>query len=734
MKTSPLHRTLAPLVATVALIPAHSPAEDMPVERTETVEVRADYQREVEGAFLPDVEGTKIHAGKKTTHIDLDDMPEIAMDNYRQVIATTPGLIWSEESTPLMSIGSRGFDPHRTMFFQVLEDGIPIHADMIGYPESYYSPPMDAVESVEIIRGGAALMYGPQPAGAINFVMKKPPLDTPFTLQSTNILGSFGMYSNFTSFGGTLGRFGYLGYYNHQQTDGFREANSDFFLNAWGGTFALDATGPFRTYLNLTAYDETHGEPGGLTLATGPNAVNYADNPNGTSRFHDRMRISRYALSLINEWDVSDRTLLTFRTWWDYYLRQSRRQNGGGFGTLPTGPASQTNQIQTQQFYNFGLEPRLSHNWDWLDNTHTFTGGMMFYYNWSPRTDLTGDSPAATTGTVANKNNRETVYYSLFAENLFQFGNLSITPGFRLENIWQSVRELVNTTSFQTGAPLQDSTVYNFAPLFGLGLEYDFTPEVSIYANVSQAYRPPMFTQAIPTSPNTRVQGNLDPANITTYEAGFRGEPTTWVAWDTSFFLIDNSDQIGTRAVNEGQVTTVIENSGRSIVYGWDLFTQVDLVGLADTLWNQRDTADPENPSFNASWTDQYGSLTAFTALTLQSGRFINGPNDGKTPQYLADYVFRFGLGYNWRDRVKIALNSQFIGSSYASDNNAPNRFIPAYDVWDLTAEVRVWRDNVSVIAGVNNLFDREYYARIRSDGIDPASPRNWYAGLKIEF
>ena len=718
------HRTFLVSALFVAFTLAVLRAET-PVQQMDEVQVRADYDREVSGAFLPDVDGTKIHAGKKTSNIDLEQIPEISMDNYRQVISKTPGLVLAEENTPLLSIGYRGYDPHRTQFFQVLEDGIPIHADMVGYPEAYYTPPLDAVESVEVVRGGAALMYGPQPAGAINFVMKKPPLDTPFTIESTNILGSFDMYSNFTSFGGTLGKFGYYGYYDHQQTDGFREANSDFFLNAWGGTFALDATGPVRWYLNATAYDETHGEPGGLTLENGPNTVNYNTDRDGTSRFFDRMRVSRYAVSIINEWDISDRTLFTFRTWFDYYLRFSRRQNGGGFGTLPTGPKAQTNQIENQQFYTYGAEPRLSYNWDWLDNTHTLTGGMMFYYDWSPRVDQTGNSPTAMTGSTVNQSNRESVYYSLFAENLFQFGSFSITPGFRLENIWQSVRELVNKSSFQTGKPLQDETTYNFAPLFGLGLEYDFTPEVAVYANVSQAYRPPIFTQAVPTSPNVAVVGNLQESNIVNYEIGFQGEPVDWITWDTSVFLIDNSDQIGSRAVNDGQITTVIENSGRSIVYGWDLYTEVDFVGAANAAWNKDD---------GKGWVDRYGSISAYTALTLQKGQFINGPNDGKTPQYLSDYILRLGLTYNWRDSIKAAFMGNFMGSTYAADNNPANRFIPAYNVWDLTVEAKVYKDTVSVIAGVNNIFNKDYYARIRADGIDPAALRNWYAGVKVEF
>ena len=406
-------------------------------------------------------------------------------------------------------------------------------------------------------------------------------------------------------------------------------------------------------------------------------------------------------------------------------MRFSRRQNGGGFGTLPAGPKAQTNQIENQQFYTYGAEPRMSHNWDWLGNTHTLTGGMMFYYDWSPRVDETGNSPTAMTGSTVNQSNRESVYYSLFAENLFQFGSFSITPGFRLENIWQSVRELVNKSSFQTGKPLQDETIYNFAPLFGLGLEYDFTPEVAVYANVSQAYRPPIFTQAVPTSPNIAVVGNLQESNIVNYEIGFQGEPVDWITWDTSVFLIDNSDQIGSRAVNDGPITTVIENSGRSIVYGWDIYTEVDFVGAANAAWNKDD---------GKSWVDRYGSISAYTALTLQKGQFINGPNDGKTPQYLSDYVLRFGLTYNWRDRIKAAFMGNFMGSTYAADNNPASRFIPAYNVWDLTVEAKVYKDNVSVIAGVNNVFNKDYYARIRADGIDPAAPRNWYAGVKVEF
>ena len=38
------------------------------------------------------------------------------------------------------------------------------------------------------------------------------------------------------------------------------------------------------------------------------------------------------------------------------------------------------------------------------------------------------------------------------------------------------------------------------------------------------------------------------------------------------------------------------------------------------------------------------------------------------------------------------------------------------------------------VVAGINNLFDEDYYNRVRPDGIDPAPRRNYYVGAAFEF
>ena len=110
------------------------------------------------------------------------------------------------------------------------------------------------------------------------------------------------------------------------------------------------------------------------------------------------------------------------------------------------------------------------------------------------------------------------------------------------------------------------------------------------------------------------------------------------------------------------------------------------------------------------------------------------GTLDGKTPQYAPETLLRSGLVYRWKERTKVALLGTFLSDHYATDDEDPTRKIPAYMTWDLTAEVRVYRDWLSVVGGINNLFDEDYYARIRGDGIDPAYGRNYYAGIQFAF
>jgi Fe(3+) dicitrate transport protein len=692
---------------TLPATPASAPPVQLAPYR---VEAEAESDHFVQGPFLPDVQGTRVNIGKKTTILDFDSLPRITGNNYRQALAQAPGLVLSEETSPLLSIGYRGLEPHRAQFTQVLKDGIPIHADQFGYPEAYYAPPLDTVDRIEFTRGGAALMFGPQPGGALNYVTHRPRSDRAISGSTLHTFGSDDYYSTFSYLDGTVGRVGYYGYYNHRSSDGIRAANADYSLDAWLGRFVIDANAASRWILTLETYEEEHGEPGGLTFVSAANAANYHADRRAPSRRNDRFNLDRRAASLIWERDFTSGTFAA-RAWAIDYVRASRRQGGGGFGTLPTGAAASTNTIERQQFTTLGAEARLRLDWG-AAQRNAFTAGAQLFASDSPRTDSRGAAGDATVGTVINKSQRDTLYAPVFVENLFRFGALSVTPGFRLETIRQELAETANTAKAAAGTPLGVRDERQTVPLLGLALAYHLPRKSQAYLNLSQSYRPMVFTQAVPNAATNVVNADLEAGRAVQFEIGCRTEPVAGLVLDASVFHLGFDNQIGNIALPGGRSS--VGNIGRAVHRGVEASAQYDL--------------------FRAFRRPGPGALNLYANALLVDAEFKEGAAIGKTPQYAPDHVVRTGLIYTRGSDLKLALTGTLSADSFADDANTAQRRVPAYAVWDLTAEWRVPRTAVRLIGGVNNAFDEDYYSRVRPDGIDPAPRRNYYVGVALEF
>ncbi len=511
----------------------------------------------VEYPALPPVEGTRINSGKKTSFVKPKEFPTFAGNDYREVMATTPGIVVSEEpQSPIINFGYRGLNSQRSEFTQVLKDGVSIKNEQFGFPESHYTPILDAVERIEVIRAGAALQFGPQPGGAINFIMKMPRQDAPFHFTTRNVFGSYDYYRNFTEVDGTIGRLGYYFYYDHRQQEGFREANSDYDLNGGSARLVWDVTDDSRFVLTLDAYDEEHGEPGGMRRreeVNPPNSVFVEDGFTQSSRFFDRFRLERYYATLEYQKFFSERTQLDIKAFGGYLTRWSTRQRGGGFGTLPSGPDANTDSIQLRTDYTEGLDARMRHDYNLFNDVSTIAGGIYFYHALQDRRDERGQTPGAEHGALRNLNTGETWDGAIFAENRFHFGRLSIVPGMRLEFLEQSVDEEVNVSN-----PLHSQSDFNFVPLFGLGVDYVLVegeplvvlpapvagskdtdskkavtpvvgpigpPRVELYGTISQAYRPITYGELVPTGASSVVNGNLKEGEALQFEYGVRGKP-----------------------------------------------------------------------------------------------------------------------------------------------------------------------------------------------------------------
>ena len=182
---------------------------------------------------LKDYDGTSIYAGKKNEVILVEEnLGNLASNNARQIYSQVPGLnIYQNDDAGLqLNIGGRGLDPNRSSNFNTRQNGYDISADVLGYPESYYTPPAEALKRIQIIRGAASLQYGTQFGGLVNFILKDPPLNKGFNFEIRNTTGSNNLYTNFTRLAFKADKLSFNTFYNFKIGDGFRN-NSEFKSN-----------------------------------------------------------------------------------------------------------------------------------------------------------------------------------------------------------------------------------------------------------------------------------------------------------------------------------------------------------------------------------------------------------------------------------------------------------------------------------------------------------------------
>lgn len=669
-------------------------------ETLNTIEV-TDQKQDSFSGFWEENKENKIFSGKKNTVTSLKEIPTLQTNNYRQATSQTPGLLISEvPNESLAAITYRGLgNPHESFNVLLLQDGIPVPADMYGYPAHYFSPALPMMEQVQFIRGGASLLYGPQPGGVLNYLSTPLSKDQKTSGKVGLTAGSYDLLATNNALYGSKGNNSYAIEYYRRQGNGPQRVNSDFaadYLQIRNHYFA----GKNKYKLSFNGYDSDHGETGGFSKVGGANTNVFGDDQGRASKRHDRLKVSRAQIAGGVESRLDDTQEIHVNVWASAYRRYSKRQGGSVFGGTPTGT---TNSITTQDYYGYNAEARYLKKYKIGENENTFTAGILHYNLLSPIVQETGARADANSGVVTRRLDRETHTNSLFVENRFSFGNLMVTPGVRVENIQQKIDERKNPIA---GVKRQENETEN-VPLLGLGLAYHVNDESQIYANVSEAYKPVTWNEAVPTDNGiTTISEDIDASKIINYEVGYRGQ-TPKLNWDASAFFIRYENAFG-------KVGNNFENTGAGEHKGIDLAAETKLSEMIGAL-------------------KPLGNFNFYANIAYLEATFTQGPLAGKTPQYAPQKITRAGLIHSKDDRYKVALMGVVVDRHFGDDGNTGNFKIPSYTVFDLTGDVHVTK-NWMVSAGINNLLDKEYYSRVRADGINWALGRNYYAGATYKF
>ena len=687
---------------------------------------------------LKDIEGTTINAGRKSEVILVDQsVSNLASNNSRQIFNQIAGLnIFENDDAGLqLNIGGRGLDPNRTSNFNTRQNGYDISADLLGYPESYYTPPAESLREIQIIRGAASLQYGTQFGGLLNFIIKSPVSEKEFEIISRNTIGSYNLYTNYTSLSGTKDKFSYLIFFNYKKGNGYR-LNSNFKSNNTFINFNYKLNNQSILKLDLTYLNYLAQQGGGLSDKM------FRENPYQSNRSRNWFGLDWFIYNLKFESDVTEKSKFSINF---FGLKAQRNSIGFRSNRVDQIDPLTERDLISGKFNNYGLETRFLKKYLFLNKKSTLLIGAKLYNsrNKSEQGPGSNESDADFNfkySNFPNYSNQSNYLYpnantSLFAENIFYLSKtFSLTPGFRIEKIkTESDGYYKKINQDAAGNVILNQTIDNSEIrkrsfiLFGVGISYNPSNFVELYANLSENYRSVTFSDISILNPSYSINPNITDENGNTIDLGMRGKFKTFISYDLSLFNLNYKNRIGfvQKATKYGNVKSERGNVGDAAIYGIESLIDFNLKRILSL-----ENSFILNFFINSSFIDSQYVKSEIPGVK------------GKRVEFIPKNNFKTGIRFGYNNLMLsfqyTYLSNQFTDSSNAIEGNLSGVIgeIPAYKVSDISTSYNTKKMKFEI--GVNNLFNETYFNRRATGypgpGIIPSSPRTSYLTIQIKI
>lgn len=675
--------------------------------------------------------GQIIFSGKKNELLSIDSLDaNKAINNTRQVIGRVPGVsIIETEASGFTAngIAFRGLNPYQSIEMNTRQNDYNISADIFGYNESYYLPPLEAVQSVQLLRGASSLQFGPQIGGMVNYILKDAPA-IPFQAIISQTAGSFGMYNGYTAIGGTVGRFKYTGYGQYRTMEGWRD-NSDQKQATGFGKISYDFSPKLQASVEYTLLRNKIHMPGGLTDAQ------FEEDPKQSTRSRNWLESPWNVIAAKINYAVNKNTSLQFTSSYLFSQRNLVWRNEDGWpyeqDSITPDLTYSARELEREFFKSSTNELRLLSNYKLGANNNTIAYGVRYAYADMKKQEHADGSTGTDFDLTPYSDYEVDLHYqttniAAFAENIFNIGKkLSITPGLRLEYLKNTVSG-TGEDEDEDDAPLKINTQTSNRTflLAGIGSQYNISHKINAYANYSQSYRPITYSDLTPFGSVSKVDPDLKDATADNFDIGIRGQIKNILNFDVSFFYLNYDNRVGRieKTDDEGETYSFRTNTGSSRHKGIEAYTELN---ISKFLFP------------NA----KLGKLSIYNSIALIDAKYNKGDYTGNRVEYAPKIVERVGLNYYYKG---FAVNAQYSYQSKVYGDAANTEFsedalvgiIPAYNVADLSASYKWSQYKVSL--GVNNLANKEYFT-LRTDeypgpGIIPSTGRMFYAGFALTF
>ncbi|WP_375252408.1 TonB-dependent receptor domain-containing protein [Dokdonia donghaensis] len=692
---------------------------------------------------LKKVEGTAIYAGKKSEVVLVDQLTaNLAANAPRQIYSQVVGLnIYENGDAGLqLNIGGRGLDPNRSANFNIRQNNYDISADVLGYPESYYTPPAEALKEIQVVRGAASLQYGTQFGGLINFKFREPVKDKKIELISRQTAGSYGLLTSFNSLSGTVGKLSYYTYFNYKEGDGWRP-NSQFNSRNYFAHVAYELSERTTLTGELTLFNYLAKQAGGLTDAQ------FIEDPNFSNRDRNWFDVDWKVYSLRLDHAFSDKTDFSLNV-----FGLDAQRSAVGFRTNRVSQpddVEEPRELLVDNFTNWGAEARLLSRYRIGDKDAVFLIGSKYYDASNSQQQGPGTTAADADFSFATEQfpnyERQAQFdfpnknLAVFGENIFNLTDrFTVTPGFRFEYIkTESAGSYKDIVLDLAGNVLVNQDVADNRDferdflLLGLGTTYQLSPAVELYGNFSQNYRSVTFNDIRVVNPSFVVDEDIKDEEGFTVDIGARGRIDNKFAYDVSAFGVRYDDRLGEVLFEDtdGSIKRRRGNIGDAFIYGLEVFTD----------WNLRNTFFESHKEFK---------LNLFTNLALTSSEYLSSEEigvEGNEVEFIPDVNLKTGLNFGYKN-LTASVQYTYLTEQFTDATNAPQDVndnqrgiegsIPSYGVLDVSAAYS-WKQ-FKLEAGLNNALDESYFTRRATGypgpGIIPAEPLTFYTTLQIKL
>ncbi len=671
--------------------------------------------------------------------------------NGNEILRKATGLnVVEEEGLGLRTnIGIRGLDPDRSRTVLMLEDGVPVALAPYGEPEMYYTPAIERMTAVEVLKGSGSILYGPQTiGGVINYQTIDPPASPEGFAKIT--VGEGGYFTGLMGYGSTFGKTGVQVNYLRKQADNFGTMNLR--LNDLSSKFIFQLNEKSILGVKLGLYNETSNSTYiGLTQtmfdAGGNDFTELAPD--------DKLSIRRYSLSLNHKFRFSKKVNLqttayaytTTRDWQRQEFSYNTFDDNGMLNPKPSNYSGVTwgNELieggaiymrnatgnRNRRFEVAGIEPRMTFDFTTGKMRHELTSGIRYLYERAFEQRINGTKADASSGSLVEDEIRTGNGYSVFVhDKLYLTKNLSITGGVRVEH-FDYERDIrrgrfsidgVNTT--------RDTVVVNSnavsAVIPGAGINLVVNSRLNIFGGVHRGFAPPRVKDAISSE---GIAYELDAELSWNYEAGIRSTPYKWLSVEVTAFYMDFENQVIPVSESSGGTGSGLINGGQTTHTGVEAgfsFTTKELIV-----------------------SEYYAELKAgasYVNAVFSSDRFIDGEATGEnikgnyTP-YAPEWNFNGGAGLYSPFGLSMNFNVNYVSDQFSDELNsitssADGRIgiIPSHYTVDAGIKYVLARLNTTFTVCMKNITDERSITTRRPQGIRVGLTRMVFAGVKVNF